>query len=63
MLNSASPQDMLNGLYTIKNNTLGGLAPALTFTPGKPNPVTCVFLYGVQNGKYAVTPGDQTFCQ
>jgi branched-chain amino acid transport system substrate-binding protein len=61
--NSPSPQDMLNGLYTIKNNNLGGLAPSLTFVPNKPNPVTCVFLYGVQNGKYAATHGDQTFCQ
>jgi branched-chain amino acid transport system substrate-binding protein len=61
--NSPSAQDILNGLYTIKNNTLDGLAPALTFLPGKPNPVTCVFLYGVENGKYAATHGDQTFCQ
>ncbi len=61
--NSPSAQDILNGLYTIKNNTLGGLAPALTFLPGKANPVTCVFLYGVQHGQYAATHGDQTFCQ
>ena len=60
---SPSAQGILTGLYTLKNNTLGGLAPPLTFVAGKPNTVTCVFLYGVQNGKYAATHGDQTFWQ
>lgn len=62
--NSApAAQDILTGLYTIQNNNLGGLAPPLTFVQGKANPVKCVFLYGVKNGKYAATHGDQTFCQ
>jgi branched-chain amino acid transport system substrate-binding protein len=60
---SPSAQDIYNGLYQIKDNNLGGLAPSLTFVQGKPNPVNCVFLYGVANGQYAATHGDQTFCQ
>ena len=58
-----SAQDILKGLYTIHGSTLGGLAPPLTFTAGKANPVSCVFLYGVVKGKYAATHGDKYFCQ
>lgn len=60
---SPSAQDILTGLYSLHGETLGGLAPPLTFTQGKANPVNCTFLYGVKNGKYAATHGDQTFCQ
>jgi branched-chain amino acid transport system substrate-binding protein len=60
---SPSSQDVLNGLYGLKNETLGGMAPPLNFAPGKANPVSCVFLYGIKNGTFAATFGSQMYCQ
>jgi hypothetical protein len=43
--------DVLNGLYQISNNNLGGLAPAaLTFTRGHPaSPINCWFYVELQH--------------
>ncbi len=60
---SPTAQDILTGLYSLHDETLGGLAPPLTFVQGKANPVSCVFLYGVKKGKYVATHGSKTFCQ
>ena len=56
-------QGVLDGLYSLHNETLGGLAPPLTFVKGKANPVNCTFLYGVKKGKYFASHGSRVFCQ
>lgn len=48
-------QELYNGLYSLHGDTLGGMAPPLTFQPGKPNPVECWYWVADRNGKW-VTP-------
>jgi len=57
-------QLVLEGLWKIKNETLGGLAPpSLNFNQGKP--VTsnrCYFAAQIKGGKWTAPYGNQTFC-
>jgi branched-chain amino acid transport system substrate-binding protein len=50
------------GLESFKGNTLGGLAPPLTFAKGKAHPVPCVFLMGIKNEKFVVLNGGKYEC-
>jgi branched-chain amino acid transport system substrate-binding protein len=55
--------DVLKGLYKLKNQTLGGLAPPLTFTKGKPaGSVSCFFIGGLESGKFTLPFGQGTSC-
>jgi branched-chain amino acid transport system substrate-binding protein len=51
-----------SGLYNLHNETLGGLAPPLNFTPGKPGNVKCFFIVAIENGKYTEPQGLKTSC-
>jgi branched-chain amino acid transport system substrate-binding protein len=55
--------DVYNGLYAMKNETLGGFAPPLTFTEGKPTTVSCFFIVSIKNGKYVAPNGATPSCQ
>jgi branched-chain amino acid transport system substrate-binding protein len=60
---SVTTADVLNGLWSLKDDTLGGLAPPLTFTQGKPaGNVTCGFVVADKNGKWAETQGLKIIC-
>lgn len=50
------------GLYALHGATLGGLAPPLTFTPGKATQVPCYFYMGVSGGHFTTPYGLKTFC-
>jgi hypothetical protein len=39
--------EIYNGLYSIHHDTLGGMAPPLTFTARKPSPVDCWYWIGI----------------
>lgn len=55
--------DFLKGLYQIKGNTLGGLAPPLTFIEGKPAPdFTCYFVQKIVGGKFTAPQGSKQTC-
>lgn len=55
--------DLLAGLYQIKSNTLGGIAPPLTFVEGKPAPdFTCYFLQKIVSGKFTAPQGSKQTC-
>jgi branched-chain amino acid transport system substrate-binding protein len=54
--------DVKKGLYMLKNETLGGLAPPLTFTPGKPAFVPCYFSVQLKGGKFVSLNGNQPTC-
>ena len=60
-------QDILNGLWAIKNNTLGGLAPggmAFTFTQNQPTPDKyCIFTIKIQSGKWTAPQGLTPSCK
>lgn len=54
-----SAADVVKGLDMIKNETLGGFSPSLTFTAGRPHPVDCWYTARVQGG-VAKQVGGQT---
>lgn len=51
------------GLDSLKNETLGGWSPPLTFTAGKPHSVGCWYTARIQNGKPALANGGKISCQ
>ncbi len=55
-------QQIYDGLYAMKNNTLGGLAPPLTFTKGKSHPVNCWFWMATKDSKFTTPYGLTTSC-
>jgi branched-chain amino acid transport system substrate-binding protein len=59
---AVTPQSIKTGLYTLKDETLGGLAPPLTFTEGKPAVVNCYFVVGISGGKFVEPQGLKTSC-
>jgi branched-chain amino acid transport system substrate-binding protein len=62
---TASPTSaqFLQGLWSIKNNNLGGLAPPLTFNQNAPaTPSNCYFLMTLQNGQFVDQNNGTTQC-
>ncbi len=57
-----TPESIKTGLYTLKNQTLGGLAPPLTFSPGKPSVVNCYFVAKITDGRFTEPQGHRTSC-
>jgi branched-chain amino acid transport system substrate-binding protein len=56
--------DVFNGLYSLKDETLGGLLPQpVNFTTGQPSPqIRCFFTVGVQGGKFVAPNGLKPSC-
>ncbi len=54
--------EILKGLHTIKDNTLDGWSPPLTFTSGKPVSVDCWYTGRVQNGVPKLVDGGKLTC-
>jgi len=50
------------GLYALKDETLGGLAPPLNFTKGKPALINCYFNIEVTGGHVVAPQGVKTSC-
>jgi branched-chain amino acid transport system substrate-binding protein len=62
---TASPTSaqFLQGLWSIKNNNLGGLAPPLSFNQNAPaTPSNCYFLMTLQNGQFSDLNNGNTQC-
>ena len=55
--------DIYKGLYAMHNDTLGGMAPPLTFKKGQPNPVHCWFWIRIQNHKFTTPYGTAPVCK
>lgn len=58
--------DVMAALYTVKNETLGGLVPnPITYTKGKPVAYTsmpCTFVVGLKDGQVTAPEGTKTVC-
>jgi branched-chain amino acid transport system substrate-binding protein len=54
--------EIVNGLHQISNDTLGGMAPPLTFKAGQPNPVHCWFWVSIQNHTFTAPSGATPIC-
>jgi branched-chain amino acid transport system substrate-binding protein len=56
-------QELLENLWTIKNDNLGGITVPLTFAKGKPSTAAhCVFIWGVKDGKFYAPLGPKPVC-
>jgi branched-chain amino acid transport system substrate-binding protein len=60
---AVTPDAVTTGLNSIKNDTLDGLAPPLTFTAGKPHPVSCWYTARLLNGKPTLVDGGKLTCE
>jgi branched-chain amino acid transport system substrate-binding protein len=59
---ASSPAQVKTALYKIKDDTLGGLAPPITITPGKPVFVPCYYGVTIKNGAYQALDGGKPTC-
>jgi branched-chain amino acid transport system substrate-binding protein len=59
---ASSPADVKRGLYALKNETLGGIAPPLTFTPGRATFVPCYFTDELKGGTFVPSNGGKPSC-
>jgi branched-chain amino acid transport system substrate-binding protein len=59
---SSTRADVKNGLYALKDDTLGGLAPPLTFTRGKPAFVACYFSVTIKGGNLVSLNSNKPTC-
>jgi branched-chain amino acid transport system substrate-binding protein len=58
-----SPQEMIAGLNTIKNDTFGGLTPPLTYANGANLQVpTCAYELKIVRGQYQLLNGGKPAC-
>lgn len=54
---------VMDGLYALKNETLGGLSPGVTYVRGKPAPrVTCFFHVQLTGGTFGAPSGSGKQC-
>ena len=60
---AVTTSDVLNGLYSLHKETLGGIAPPLTYTKGKPTPIDCWYWIRIQNGKFTTPYGIKPVCE
>jgi branched-chain amino acid transport system substrate-binding protein len=60
--NTPTSQDIYNGLYSFKNETLGGLVPPVTFVKGKPTIGKCFYVVGIKNGQFVSPDGLTPVC-
>jgi branched-chain amino acid transport system substrate-binding protein len=58
----STPADVKRGLYTFRNETLGGLTPPLTYKPGPPGLVGCYFVTQVKGGAFTAPNGAKPTC-
>lgn len=59
---AVTSEDLRNGLYQMKEETLGGITPPLTFERGKPTLVNCYFTMSVSDGQFVTPHGLETDC-
>ena len=56
-----TPADVINGLYALKGETLGGLVPPLTYAHGN-HSVNCWFVGKITSGKFTTPQGLKVDC-
>jgi branched-chain amino acid transport system substrate-binding protein len=58
-----TPAGVIAGLYELRGDTLGGMAPPLTFTKDAPTTgINCVFLMGIKNATWTLPHGLEPVC-
>jgi branched-chain amino acid transport system substrate-binding protein len=59
---NGTPEQVKKGLYTFKDETVGGLTPPLTYVKGKPAFTTCWFVQKLTGQKFEATQGAKPSC-
>jgi branched-chain amino acid transport system substrate-binding protein len=59
---SPTAADILTGLYSLKDETLGGLSSPLNYVKGKSASVKCWFYYGIKGSQFTAPYGSQPTC-
>jgi branched-chain amino acid transport system substrate-binding protein len=59
---TSTPAQLKQALYKLHNETLGGIAPPLTFTPGKPTFIPCFFSMKITGGKFVSQNTNKPVC-
>jgi len=57
-----TPASIKSALYSLKGETLGGIAPPLTYTQGQAALINCYFEMGQSNGQFTTVNGLSTSC-
>jgi branched-chain amino acid transport system substrate-binding protein len=57
-----TPDSIKQGLWKIKDETLGGLAPPLSFVQDQPTAINCYFVISIQSAKFTAPNGVKTDC-
>jgi branched-chain amino acid transport system substrate-binding protein len=61
--NNPTPAQVTSGLYDLHNETLGGMAPPLTYiNNGKGHQIYCSFVMGVENNQFVMPQGQTLNC-
>jgi branched-chain amino acid transport system substrate-binding protein len=60
--NKPTAAEVKAGLYKLHDDTLGGLAPPLTFNRGKPNSINCIYIMKIANAKLTLPQGLKPYC-
>ena len=58
-----SASEITTGLYALSGDTLGGMAPPLTFKQGQPNPVDCWFTSETHNQISSMADNSAVTCE
>lgn len=59
---ASTPADVMAALYSLKNETLGGLSGPLNFTKGQPTLAACPFIAEIKSGKWVTPNGTKPTC-
>ena len=62
LMRGAATTDLYKGRYAMHNETLGGLAPPLAYTEGKPHQIRCFFTVSIKNGGFVAASGAKPIC-
>jgi len=57
-----TPASVKQGLYALKGETLGGITPPLTYSPGKATQINCGYTITLNGGKYSSPDGGKLTC-
>jgi branched-chain amino acid transport system substrate-binding protein len=60
--NKPTSKQLVAGLYKLKGVTLGGLTPPLTFSKGKPNSISCIYIMSIYHGNIIEPQGLKPYC-
>ena len=60
--NDPTAKEVKAGLYMLHGDTLGGLAPPLTFNRGKPNSINCIYIMEIKSAKLTLPQGLKPYC-